>query len=110
MHLVDMDNVTTRAVVQTGEDELSATFTVTGEASLAKLVQHMVLAHSPMLQMSTGWAIAAKAQKVGATMMHELAAADEVEQATGLAFFGLMTISAHHQQCHFMIARGHPQH
>lgn len=109
-HLVDMDNVTTKAVVQKEADGSSITFTITGDATVAKSIQRMVLAHSPMLQKSTGWTVAGKARDDGATMILEVATADEREQVTALGFFGLMTIGAHHQQHHLMIARGHSPH
>lgn len=109
-HLVDMDNVTTKAVVETIVKELRVSFVVSGEATFAKSIQRMVLAHSPMLHQETGWSITAVAQTDGATMSVLVSSIDEINQVTGLGFFGLMTIGAHHQEHHQMIAKGHSPH
>ena len=109
-HLVDMDNLTTRAIVDKAVDGLSVTSTVTGDPSVALSIQRMVLAHSPILQDVTGWSVNAKIQGDGATMSVEVASADEVEEVAALGFFGWMTIGAHHQQHHLMIAEGHSPH
>ena len=109
-HLVDMDNVTTAAKVAQKVDGLSVTFTVTGNSVVAESIERMVLAHSPMLQDSTGWRVAAHRQDDGATMVVDVTSNAELQEVTGLGFFGLMTIGAHHQQHHLMIARGHAPH
>ena len=96
-HLVGMDNVT-------------VTFELTGDTTIARSVQRMVLAHSPMLQQATSWSVMAEKRPDGATMQVQLTSNDKMYQITGLGFFGLMTIGAHHQQHHFMIVMGHSQH
>jgi hypothetical protein len=109
-HLVDMDNVTTQASVARSIDELIVTFTVTGDEITAQSIQRMVLAHSPMLQQSTGWIVKAKEQSNGATMEVQVTSQVALNQVLGLGFFGLMTIGAHHQQHHLMIASGRSPH
>lgn len=109
-HLVDMDNVTTKASIVRTVDGLSVTFLVTGDETVAASIQRMVLAHSPMLQRSSDWSVIAEEQDGGATMMIRVGSDEELNQVTGLGFFGLMTIGAHHQQHHFMIATGRSPH
>ena len=109
-HLVDMDNVTTRAAVATTVDDLRVTFAITGDATVAASAQRMVLAHGPMLQQATGWSVMAQATPDGATMRVDSGAAEEMAEVTGLGFFGVMTIGAHHQQHHIMIATGQSPH
>ena len=109
-HLVDMDNVTTKALVERTVDELSATFLITGDEVAAASIQRMVLAHSPMLQQSSDWSVLAQEQEGGAKMMIQASSEDDFNQVLGLGFFGLMTIGAHHQQHHLMIATGQSPH
>jgi hypothetical protein len=109
-HLVDMDNVTTKAIVETNANDLTVTFAVTGDATVAASIQRMVLAHSPMLQQTTSWSVMAEERSDGAMMQVQLKSMDEMTEVTGLGFFGLMTIGAHHRQHHLMIAMGHSPH
>jgi hypothetical protein len=109
-HLVDMDNVTTKASVVRTVDQLRVTFTVTGDDLVAPSIQRMMLAHSPMLQRSSDWSVVAKERVGGATMMVQVSSDEELTQVTGLGFFGLMTVGAHHQQHHLMIATGQSPH
>lgn len=109
-HLVDMDNVTTKAVVETTANAMTVTFLVTGTAAVAPSVQRMVLAHNPMLQQATGWSVEAIKHADGATMVVTLTSLDEITEVAGLDFFGLMTIGAHHQRHHLMIAQGNSPH
>lgn len=109
-HLVDMDNVTTRASVTRSVDKLSVTFSVTGDDVVAASIGRMVLAHSPMLQQATGWTVVALEQPNGAMMVVDVVSEEDLRQVEGLGFFGLMTIGAHHQQHHVMIATGRSPH
>ena len=109
-HLVDMDNVTTRASVKRSVDETSVTFMVTGDDVVAASIRRMVLAHSPMLQGSSDWTVSAREVEGGASMLVQVGSDEELEQVLGLGFFGLMTIGAHHQRHHFMIAMGRSPH
>jgi hypothetical protein len=109
-HLVDMDNVTTGASVERTVDEMSVTFMVTGDQVVAASIQRMVLAHSPMLQGSSDWTVTARGIEGGASMLVQVESDEELNQVLGLGFFGLMTIGAHHQQHHLMIATGRSPH
>ncbi len=109
-HLVDMDNVTTRAAVERQVNGLSVTFVVTGDEVVATSIGRMVLAHNPMLQQSSGWAVTAEKRANGAAMTLQVKTSAELEQVLGLGFFGVMTVGAHHQQHHMMIAAGQSPH
>ena len=109
-HLVDMDNVTTKATVDTTVTDLTVTFDISGDASVAASIQRMVLAHGPMLQQTTNWPVMTEKQVGGAKMVLQLSSVDEIAEVTALGFFGLMTIGAHHQQHHMMIAMVHSPH
>lgn len=109
-HLVDMDNVTTRALVERTVGDMSVIFSVTGDSEVAQSIQRMVLAHGPMLQRVSGWTVRAAEQEAGATMQVQVTSPEDLDQVKGLGFFGLMTIGAHHQQHHILIAKGHSPH
>ena len=109
-HLVDMDNVTTRASVERMVDGMSVTFMVTGDEVVAASIRRMVLAHSPMLQGSSDWTVNAEEMEGGASMLVQVGSEEELNQVLGLGFFGLMTIGSHHQHHHLMIAMGRSPH
>jgi hypothetical protein len=109
-HLVDMDNVTTKASVMRTVDGLNVTFLITGQDAVAASIRRMVLAHSPMLQQTSDWSVIAAEHKDGATMTVQVSSQEDMDQVMALGFFGLMTIGAHHQQHHFMIASGRSPH
>ena len=105
-HLVDLDNVTTRASIERTVDRIGVTFIVTGDDVVAASIRRMVLTHSPMLQGISDWTVIADETEGGASMLVQVRSDEELNQVLGLGFFGLMTIGAHHQQHHLMIAIG----
>lgn len=109
-HLIDMDTVTTQASVARTTKRLAITFDVTGNELVAPAIQRMVLAHSPMLQSAAGWSVVSEKQPDGAIMEITVKSQDDLHEASGLGFFGVMTIGAHHQQHHLMIAKGNSPH
>ena len=109
-HLVDMDNVTTRASVERKVDGSSVMFMVTGDDVVVASIRRMVLAHSPMLQGTSDWTVIAGDLGNGAWMLVQVGSDEDLNQVLGLGFFGLMTNGAHHQQHHLMIATGRSPH
>ena len=109
-HLVDMDNVTTRASVERKVDGSSVMFMVSGDDVVVASIRRMVLAHSPMLQGTSDWTVIAGDLGNGAWMLVQVGSDEDLNQVLGLGFFGLMTIGAHHQQHHLMIATGRSPH
>lgn len=109
-HLVDMDNVTTGASVERTINGMSVMFMVTGDDVVGSSIRRMLLAHSPMLQGSSDWTVTAGEIDNGASMLVQVGSDEELNQVLGLGFFGLMTIGAHHQHHHLMIATGRSPH
>jgi hypothetical protein len=109
-HLVDMDNVTTRSMVAVKEESTRVIFTIAGDADVAASIQNMVIAHSPMLEAETGWSVASAIVPNGATMTITVTEDAQRSQLLGLGFYGVMTIGAHHQGHHLMIAKGRSPH
>lgn len=110
-HLVDMDLVTTQAVVGTRTEGRTVEFAVTGDETVARAVERMVLAHSPILEMASGWRVGADPTDGGATLRITVESDQQLAQVTALGFFGVMTIGAHHQAHHMQMALGeYPHH
>lgn len=109
-HLVDMELVTTEANVRTQSEGRIVEFNVTGEGEVPDAIGRMVLAHSPMLETATGWAVTAEPSTNGAAMRIEVDTEQELARVLGLGFFGIMTIGAHHQAHHLQMAMGTDPH
>ncbi|MCT4656013.1 MAG: hypothetical protein N4A65_09415 [Cohaesibacter sp.] len=109
-HLRDMNHVTLQAEVRTEKQELATTFHVEGEGSVIGSIQRMVLAHAPMLEADSGWKVKAQATPEGAILTVDTKSRETQQKVSALGFFGLMTIGAHHQMHHLMIATGNDPH
>ena len=109
-HLVDMDNVTTRSSVIVDEGKKNVTFTIKGAENVARSIQNMVNAHTPMLAATTEWIIVSNLVEDGAVMTITAPNNSIRNQILALGFYGLMTVGAHHQEHHLMIAKGHSPH
>jgi hypothetical protein len=83
---------------------------ITGDQVVAGSIKRMVLAHSPMLQRASDWTTGSAEIMDGAKMQVQVGSQEDLNQVLGLGFFGLMTIGAHHQQHHLMIATGRSPH
>lgn len=108
-HLVDMNNVTTLSNAATSTFDEKVVFEVTGEGSVIASIQRMAKAHAPMLANETGWSVAVENLANGATMTI-IPENSEITFVRALGFYGVMTIGAHHQMHHMMIAAGHDPH
>ncbi|PLW74818.1 hypothetical protein [Cohaesibacter celericrescens] len=109
-HLVDMDRVTMLSKTTTTQSSGSLAFDVSGEGDTVASIQRMTAAHAPMLAAETGWNITANSTQNGATLQIRTANKDELQKARALGFYGVMTIGAHHQAHHMLIATGQNPH
>jgi len=66
----------------------------------------MVPAHAPFLAAETGWDVVTEELEDGVALSVD----GDAAQIQGLGFFGLMTIGAHHQEHHLMMAKGAAPH
>ena len=103
-HLVDMDNVTARTSVKTMIADETVVFIVTGDGATFQSAQRMATAQAPMLQNETGWQVDIQPIANGVQMSVGSPDAGTLSQIVALGLHGLMTIGAHHQQHHMMIA------
>jgi hypothetical protein len=101
-HLIDMELVTINADAATEKTPQGAIFTVTGNERTLKAIRSMVPAHAPFLEGETGWKVLVTETKGGVFMQVD----GNANQIQALGFIGLMTIGAHHQEHHLMMAKG----
>lgn len=105
-HLVDMDLLTRKAEVTRILRPDGARFEVRGSPRVQSAINTMVPAHAPFLAGKTGWSVTSEEMEDGIALI----VGGDGEQIQGLGFFGLMTIGAHHQEHHLMIAKGGKPH
>lgn len=109
-HLVDMDNVTMRASVATARLPNGAQFTVTGTPEIAASIQRMTSSHFAEPDVGTGWKMATQPRPEGAIVTVTSDNPDQARKIAGLGFYGILTMGAHHQPHHVMMARGGMKH
>jgi hypothetical protein len=109
-HLVDMDNVTMRANVATTRLAKGAQFTVTGTPEIAASIQRMTSSHFAEPDVGTGWKMTTQARPDGALVTVTSDNPIQAQKIAGLGFYGILTMGAHHQPHHVMMARGGMKH
>lgn len=109
-HLLDMDRVTMRAEIDVTTNAKQVVFEVTASGAAVGSIQRMITAHSPMLAAETGWDVQVAETSNGMTMTITVDQNHAFLRVNGLGFFGVMTIGAHHQEHHLMIATGSNPH
>ena len=109
-HLVDMDNVTLRAEVESKDVEGGASFTVTGSDVVEDSIRRMVTAHAKAMDGTGGWRFKAEEAFDGAVLTVVSEAPADAVKIRALGFFGIMSRGMHHQMHHLMIAVGNDPH
>jgi hypothetical protein len=109
-HLVDMDNVTLQADVATTRLSDGATFHVTGRGPVAGSIQRMTRSHFAESDFGRGWKMTVQPTATGADVTVVASNAGDAAEINGLGFFGILTMGAHHQPHHLMMARGAMHH
>lgn len=105
-HLVDMDLLTTEAEVDVMQRTEGARFEIRGTQRVLEAIRAMVPAHATFLAAETGWDVSTEELEDGVAMIVD----GDAAQIQGLGFFGVMTIGAHHQEHHLMLAKGERSH
>ncbi|MFI5311940.1 MAG: hypothetical protein ACHQQ3_11940 [Gemmatimonadales bacterium] len=108
-HLIDMDEVTMRAVASQRNVPGGIEMDVTGEGRTAAAIKRMAMAHTRMLDQSAEYRATATEIAGGARLVFTArnpADAHLVVQIRGLGFAGMMTEGDHHAAHHLAIARG----
>ena len=105
-HLVDMHLLTTEAEVDVIQRHEGARFEIRGTERVFGAIRAMVPAHAPFLATETGWDVSTEELEDGVALIVD----GDAAQIQGLGFFGVMTIGAHHQEHHLMLAKGDAPH
>jgi hypothetical protein len=109
-HLVDMDNVTLRADVVTTRLPNGAIFHVSGEGPVAGSIQRMTRSHFAESDLGKSWKMTVQPTSSGADVTVVSPNSTDAAEIAGLGFFGILTMGAHHQPHHLMMARGMMRH
>jgi len=104
-HLIDMDEVTMRAVTnqQTLADGIA--ITVTGEGRTLDAIKRTVPAHTQELA-SLGWQARTEDLPNGVKLVVTTSDPRQVVKLNAFGFMGIMVQGAHHQIHHLMMAKG----
>lgn len=109
-HLIDMDNVTLRAVVTAAPLPTGERFEVgSADPVVRASIQRMVMAHAATMNGANGWTLAARTTATGADLTVTGTSGDAA-MIQGLGFIGVLTLGSHHQAHHLMLALGMEPH
>ena len=109
-HLIDMDAVTLRAAVKVEPLTDGRRFVVAGEGSVVSSIQRMLTGHAATMNGKDGWTFTAETNATGATLLVIPPKSGDIVRLDALGFIGIMTLGMHHQQHHWMVARGGQPH
>jgi predicted RNA binding protein YcfA (HicA-like mRNA interferase family) len=104
-HLIDMDEVTMRAVANEQALANGVAITVTGEGRTLDAIKRMVPAHTHEL-VALGWQARTDDLPNGIKLVVTANDPREVVKLKALGFMGIMVQGAHHQIHHLMMAKG----
>lgn len=109
-HLIDMNEVTLRAVALARDIDGGVTIEVTGTGRTRAAIRRMIPAHAAELTATGPWLATGEAMATGARLtVTSRNKADAVRIRT-LGFIGIMATGGHHQPHHLAIARGDLRH
>ena len=104
-HLIDMDEVTMRAVTNQQALADGIAITVTGEGRTLDAIKRMVPAHAHELA-ALGWQARTDDLPNGVKLVVTTSDPRQVVKLNALGFMGIMVQGAHHQIHHLMMAKG----
>ena len=104
-HLIDMNEVTLRAVAHERMLDGGIEFTVTGAGRTLPAIKRMVPAHVAELR-RLGWNASTEDLPDGVKLTVRASAAEPLAKLKALGFIGIMAQGAHHQAHHLMMAKG----
>ena len=101
-HLVDMELVILEAEVLATPRPEGVRFEIRGPQRVQEAIRAMVPPHARYLAAETGWSVLTSEIEDGVVLIVD----GELAKIRGLGFFGLMSIGAHHQEHHLLMATG----
>lgn len=104
-HLIDMDELTLRAVVKEDRVDGGLRVEISGTGRTLAAIQRIVPAQVPELSRVPGWD--AKAESIADAVVLTVASADPMQAVhiRGLGFVGLLASEAHHEVHHLAMAQ-----
>ncbi|MDP2409306.1 MAG: hypothetical protein Q8M26_03365 [Pseudolabrys sp.] len=104
-HLIDMNEVTLRAVANERMTGTGIEIAVTGEGRTRDAIKRMVPAHARELA-AHGWGATTAERPDGVTLTVAASAKMPLVKLKALGFIGIMAQGGHHQPHHLMMAKG----
>jgi hypothetical protein len=104
-HLIDMNDVTLKAVASERKLDTGIEIAVTGEGRTLDAIKRMVPAHARELA-KTGWSTATDDLPNGVKLTVTSSDPKEAMKIKGLGFMGIMVRGGHHQLHHLAMAKG----
>lgn len=108
-HLIDMNEVTLRAVANERVLDKGVEITVTGSGRTRDAIKRMVPAHVHEL-VALGWQARAEELPDGVKLVVTTDDPQQAAKLKALGFMGIMVQGAHHQAHHLMMAKGEFSH
>jgi hypothetical protein len=105
-HLVDMNEVTLKAVAVERRVDNGLRVDVTGNGRTLEAIKRMIPAHGQELNQLPNWRAATEALPNGVRLTVTSSERAEIAHIRGLGFIGLMVSGSHHQPHHLMMAKG----
>ena len=109
-HLIDMDEVTMRAVAEKVPIENGLRIKVTGSNRTLAAIQRMVPEHARDIDGLHGWTVRTTPLPNGVELTVTASNPAEVQKIRALGFMGIMVQGSHHQMHHLAMAKGEPMH
>ena len=107
-HLVDMNQVTLYAEVETSEVEGGARYMVSGDGRTRDAIKRMVPTHASQIQGELGWNAATETVRNGVVLTVTSDDPAQTAKIRGLGFLGFMVQGEHHDDHHLLMAGGEP--
>jgi hypothetical protein len=104
-HLIDMNEVTLKAVANERKLDNGLEIAVIGEGRTLEGIKRMVPAHARELS-KTGWSATVEDLPSGVKLIVTSNDAQQVVKIKALGFMGIMVQGAHHQLHHLAMAKG----
>jgi hypothetical protein len=104
-HLIDMDEVTMRAVASERVFDSGIEFTITGQGRTLDAIKRMVPAHTHEL-VALSWQARTEDLPNGVKLIVATTDLRQLVKLKALGFIGIMVQGSHHQLHHLMMAKG----
>ncbi len=105
-HLVDMNQLTLNAEVETTIASDAVVFRVSGTGRTRDAIRRMVPAHVVELNKMALWTATSDDFEDGVTLTVSVSRPADLTRLRALGFFGVMAVGTHHQEHHFSMAKG----